>query len=69
MFFCVHYICRGVYIGGHSAGGHLTAMMLSQEWSNEELSLIKGNQIKVYKGHVYIETTGTPTVFCYLLNH
>ena len=39
----VHYICRDVYIGGHSAGGHLTAMMLSQEWSNEELSLIKGN--------------------------
>ena len=37
--------CSGVYICGHSAGGHLTAMMLSVEWMSECMlssSIIKG---------------------------
>lgn len=36
---------RGIFISGHSAGGHLAAMMLSEDWS----SLLEGSQ-NVAKG-------------------
>lgn len=36
---------RGIFISGHSAGGHLAAMMLSVDWS----SLLEGNK-NVVKG-------------------
>ena len=31
-----------LYITGHSAGGHLAAMMMSHNWENHEKSIIKG---------------------------
>ncbi|XP_076077574.1 kynurenine formamidase-like [Mytilus galloprovincialis] len=40
-----HRGSSGVYIGGHSAGGHLAAMMLSVDWMTESMqsnSMIKG---------------------------
>ena len=37
---------RAIYVGGHSAGGHLTAMLLSHDWDQQmgpgTSSLIKG---------------------------
>ena len=31
-----------LYITGHSAGGHLAAMMMTQSWNHQEKSIIKG---------------------------
>jgi len=31
-----------LYLTGHSAGGHLTAMMMTQSWKNRQDSIIKG---------------------------
>lgn len=47
----------GVYLCGHSAGAHLAALMLLQNWLEETMvsdSMIKGNQYdvieKIYSG-------------------